>query len=426
MKEVAMKRERALLASLIALMSLCGTSRAQWIAQTSNTSVRLTDVVMLDSLTAICVGDSGKILKTTNAGDVWTEKFSGLQKWNAIAFVNPTSGFVVGNRMAVATTTDGGETWASWSLSGPSNLLTIACIGMISVFIGSDSGAIIISHDGGSTWNSPIRFGSGPINWIFGARGDFLPVWVYGVMPRTALKSSDLGASWTEHSLPLTLLYGSALRGTLAPDGNAFIVGYDGQPGPLPVILRRTPLDTAWTRFVFMPPVLPRILSDVSAPTSQVAYACGTLGIMFKTTDGGNFWSYHESGTRRDLHAIEFINDQRGFAVGDSGTILFTSNGGLTSVDKTAPVPRLFTLFQNYPNPFNPSTMLRYDVPCATHVSLRVYTMLGQEVVTLVNEEQQPGYKSVVFAADRFASGVYFYRLVAGTFVAVKKMVVVK
>ena len=421
-----MTRRIATFVALVSLMLFCQESLAQWIQQTSGTSARLTDIVMLDSVTALCVGDSGKILKTTDAGNAWTEKFSGLQAWSALAFVNSATVFVVGNRMALATTTDGGETWAPWSQSGSSNLLTVACIGMMSLFTGSDSGTIMVSHDGGTTWNPPIRFGMDPINWIFGARGDFLPVWVYGVLPRTALKSSDLGASWTEHSLPITLLYGSALRGVLAPGGTAFIVGYDGQPGPLPVILRRTPLDTTWMRFAFMPPVLPRILRDASAPSSEVAYACGTLGVMFRTTDGGNFWSYHESGTRRNLNAIEFINDQRGFAVGDSGTILFTANGGLTSVDKPTPVPRLFSLSQNYPNPFNPSTTLRYDVPGATHVSLKVYNMLGQEVATLVNEEQQAGYTSVVFAADRLASGVYCYRLAAGTFVAVKKMIVVK
>jgi hypothetical protein len=89
-------------------------------------------------------------------------------------------------------------------------------------------------------------------------------------------------------------------------------------------------------------------------------------------------------------------------------------------------IPGAFALHQNYPNPFNPSTTLRYDVPAASHVTLRVYNVLGQEVATLVDELQQPGYKSVEFNAGRIASGVYVCRLTAGSFVAAERMVVLK
>jgi hypothetical protein len=89
-------------------------------------------------------------------------------------------------------------------------------------------------------------------------------------------------------------------------------------------------------------------------------------------------------------------------------------------------MPNAFALHQNYPNPFNPSTTLRYDVPTPSHVTLRVYNVLGQVVATLVDEQQQPGYKSIEFTTGRIASGVYYYRLVAGSFVATKQMVVVK
>ena len=88
--------------------------------------------------------------------------------------------------------------------------------------------------------------------------------------------------------------------------------------------------------------------------------------------------------------------------------------------------PGEMMLYQNYPNPFNPSTTLRYDVPIATRVSLKVYDILGREVATLVDDVQQPGSKSVQFEAGRFASGVYFYRMAAGKFISTKKMVVMK
>jgi hypothetical protein len=314
----------------VMIVVLCGGINGQWSQQVSGTLARLNDVSILDSLTAICVGDSGKILKTTNAGLTWLTKFSGLQRWNEVAFINQSTGFVVGDRGAMGITTDGGETWFARPPIGTANLLTVAVVGMISVFIGTDSGMIIYSHDGGTTW-SQFRLTSGAVNSIFGGRGDFVPVDMYAVAAtNTAYKSSNLGATWIAQPLPISV-WGSALRGALAPGGTAFIVGYDGQVGLFPIILRRRPVDTAWANFIFMPPLLPRAVRDVATPTSRVAYACGTLGIMFKTMDGGDFWGYHNSGTQRNLNAIHFASERRGFAVGDSGTILFTANGGSSS-----------------------------------------------------------------------------------------------
>jgi hypothetical protein len=89
-------------------------------------------------------------------------------------------------------------------------------------------------------------------------------------------------------------------------------------------------------------------------------------------------------------------------------------------------VPEEFSLAQNYPNPFNPSTTIGYALPVASHVTLKVYNTLGQEVATLVDEFQEAGYKSVEFSAGRLASGVYVYRLSAGTRVEIRKMVVIK
>jgi hypothetical protein len=88
--------------------------------------------------------------------------------------------------------------------------------------------------------------------------------------------------------------------------------------------------------------------------------------------------------------------------------------------------PTKFTLDQNYPNPFNPSTTINYDLPRDVRVSLKIYNTLGQEVATLVNEEQQAGYKSVVWNGTGFASGMYFYRLQAGEFVDVRKLLLLK
>ena len=85
-----------------------------------------------------------------------------------------------------------------------------------------------------------------------------------------------------------------------------------------------------------------------------------------------------------------------------------------------------YILSQNYPNPFNPVTRINYQIPKLSHVTIKVYNILGQEVATLVNEEKMAGNYSVEFNATRFASGVYFYRMQAGDFVSTKKLILLK
>jgi hypothetical protein len=88
--------------------------------------------------------------------------------------------------------------------------------------------------------------------------------------------------------------------------------------------------------------------------------------------------------------------------------------------------PTKYTLHQNAPNPFNPTTSIRYDLPDDNFVTLRVYNSLGQEVATLVNEFQSGGFKSVTWNAENVPSGLYFYRLTAGSYTEVKKMLLMK
>ena len=85
-----------------------------------------------------------------------------------------------------------------------------------------------------------------------------------------------------------------------------------------------------------------------------------------------------------------------------------------------------FELSQNYPNPLTPSTIIKYSVPKGQLGTLKVYNMLGQEVATLVNNQQNAGNYEVTFNADRLASGIYFYTLNAGNFVSTKKMILLK
>jgi len=108
-----------------------------------------------------------------------------------------------------------------------------------------------------------------------------------------------------------------------------------------------------------------------------------------------------------------------------SGNGLQRSSLASTS-EQTTELPREFTLLQNYPNPFNPSTTIEYDLPIDAHVTLKLYDVLGREILTLVNEHTKAGYHYTTLDASRFSSGVYFYRIQAGQFSQTKKLVLVR
>jgi hypothetical protein len=102
--------------------------------------------------------------------------------------------------------------------------------------------------------------------------------------------------------------------------------------------------------------------------------------------------------------------------------------GTITSIeiDRDPSVPAEYSLAQNYPNPFNPTTVIEYSLPLQKPVTLKIYNVLGQEVRTLINEVQAAGKYKVRFEGASIASGVYFYRLDAGEFSQVKKMLLLK
>jgi len=106
----------------------------------------------------------------------------------------------------------------------------------------------------------------------------------------------------------------------------------------------------------------------------------------------------------------------------------------VTTIDEEQQIPAEFSLSQNYPNPFNPSTVIRYELPERSHVRLEVFNPLGQRIAMLVDGDQEAGYHSTVLesrglarqTAGGLASGLYFYRLQAGSFVGTKKLIVLR
>ena len=97
-----------------------------------------------------------------------------------------------------------------------------------------------------------------------------------------------------------------------------------------------------------------------------------------------------------------------------------------TDADEPEELTNEYALEQNYPNPFNPATSIKYRVASAGNVTLKLYNMLGQEVMTLVNEMKSPGSYEVRVDASGLSSGVYFYKLTSGSYISVRKMVLMK
>jgi hypothetical protein len=160
---------------------------------------------------------------------------------------------------------------------------------------------------------------------------------------------------------------------------------------------------------------------------------------LYLSIDGGDTWeaisldididrtSYHwtvpEIAT--DAGRIQIVQDNNGADyIGESTD--FTIRTAAALEDAHTSGPGSYKLFDNYPNPFNPNTIINYELQITNSVDLSIYNSLGQKVATLVTGKQSAGFHQVEWDASGFASGVYFYKLQAGEFVRVKKMILMR
>lgn len=115
------------------------------------------------------------------------------------------------------------------------------------------------------------------------------------------------------------------------------------------------------------------------------------------------------------IHDISFDKRGNAWIASSFGVTVYNKNGVILSVRQVSPSgkPSNFKLLQNYPNPFNPSTTFSYELPANSYVTLKIYDILGRQVATLVNGKQTAGSHTVTWNASAYASGVYFYKLIA-------------
>jgi photosystem II stability/assembly factor-like uncharacterized protein len=185
-------------------------------------------------------------------------------------------------------------------------------------------------------------------------------------------------------------------------------------------------------------------LSPVSNLKDAVLYAKkDTNYVGCAISDGNGVYHIQSLPTGN----IKIVVDRLGYK-GDSTTVNLTSTSNIDSVNFylnrliigikqiDARVPSSCALYQNYPNPFNPATKIKFDIPKSSplqgngsgsyHTTLRVYDIMGKEVATLVNEKLSPGTYEVTFNGSKLTSGVYFYKITAGEYSGIRKMLIIK
>jgi len=328
------------------------------------------------------------MLHTTNGGLLWQDVTEIPVPLPAgicgISVVNRdvvyASGKYSGPAM-VLKTTDGGATWKKIALD------TVASALVDCYFFSPDSGfavgaaggtlqggmaRILFTSNGGNTW-TPVFTGTriGELCWkiTFPSRNTgYVSIERFLQGATYILKTTDGGQTWTEKQ------FSSAL---IDQQGIGFVTETHGWVG-------------GW-----------------SNPT-------------YETTNGGDTWTLAQFG--ENVNRFRFLNDTLGYAVGRR--VYKYTRVPVDIVDDET--PGAYVLHQNYPNPFNPVTTVRFSIGNTQPTIVKVSDVLGREVATLVNEMKQQGTHAVQFDAGRFASGVYFYRLTAGRFTDIKKMIVTK
>ncbi|HEV8539175.1 MAG TPA: S8 family serine peptidase, partial [Bacteroidota bacterium] len=262
-------------------------------------------------------------------------------------------------------------------------------------------------------------------------------------------KSFPVNEGWNLLSLPLTV--SNQEKQSLYPSATSSAFKYQGSYRQIDTILNGFGY---WLKFNANQNVLldgePRTLDTLEVATGwnmigSISYPVAVTGIA--SNPGGlvtsQFFDYLNGYETSDT-----IFPHHGYwvKVAGNGQLVLASSGTFPSGSRifiaptsemppdppgesiaTSPTaPARFELYQNFPNPFNPLTVIRYQLPVISHVTLKVYDVLGREVATIVSEELKPGVYTRGWDASGMASGAYYYRLTAGRLVETKILLLVK
>ncbi len=401
-----------------------GLAFSQWIQQNSGTNSFLSKVRMIDASTGYIIGDSSHVLKTTNGGANWTNLFTGTSHddyFTGIHFINASTGYVCGGFMngsgtsKILKTTDGGANWTIQFQSPTEFYFAICFVNQNTGFNGGYDGKFYKTTDGGVSWNGMTVTGVTIWTIAFVNQTTGFIAGDLGMLRRT----TDCGQTWS--LMPsATNLRISSLCFTDAQHGYAVC---DSE-----TVIRTTDGGLNWTSQRHGTVIG---YESVCFVNQNTGFAVGNWWEvatykLIRTTNAGANWHTLAQGQGDPYFDISFANENTGWIAGYNGLILKTTNGGATFIRNETGVADGYKLEQNYPNPFNSSTKISFTVPEYGFVSLKVFDLRGNEIISLVNENKQAGNYSVHFNAPALSSGVYICKFNAGGFSRTIKMVLIK
>jgi photosystem II stability/assembly factor-like uncharacterized protein len=343
--------------------------------------------------------------------------------------IDTTSNIIyAGGLGAVYKSSDNGD---NWSLVGESNLgsgrveaLDVSYVNPneIKVFAGlgtgSDSIGLHYSINQGQSWrleNFGLQY---PYILDTEIKNDFIYAGGGYSVNGGVRRSSDNGISWQtiNNGLPSEI----AVEALFALGINIFAATDNG-------VFRSTDNGNNWS-LVWNNGSVTGFTSDLKNYIYASSANTGLRGI-YRSTDNGASWQPFNEGFIRLPESVFSITYRNGYlfaGVDRLGVWKRQVDNPTDIINGNMLLPEEFILEQNYPNPFNPSTRINYTTPNTGFVSLKVFDVLGNEIATLVNEEKSAGAYVVNWNANNLPSGIYVYKMQAGSFTSVKKMMLVK
>ncbi|MBK6538946.1 MAG: T9SS type A sorting domain-containing protein [Ignavibacteria bacterium] len=411
---------------LLTVYSNNAFSQSGRIQQNSGITSKINAVYFENSQTGWSVGDSGRIIKTTNGGTNWYLINSGTFKnLNSLSFNSSNNAFIVGDSGIVLRSTDGGDIWNYFNIPRDNfNFTSVFFVNNDIGFIGGipysrEMNKIFKTSDVGNTWDSILTNpGFVSVKTIyFTNTNDGWIIQGYGILGEQVLfKTTDGGFNWNiqfTNNILYSVYFIDPLTGWTSGEGTGFNVYKSTNGG------------SNWNPCLFcgLSPVHSFFFTD-----SLKGWGASEGGIINTTNAGTNWIVQNSTHPLVTYNSIHFTDSLTGWVVGDSGTILKTTTGGvLTNFTNTSTeIPGNYFLSQNYPNPFNPVTNLEFGISKLGFVSLKVYDVLGSEIKTLVNENNPAGNYEVEFDGSHLSSGIYFYKIETTEFTDVKKMMIIK
>ncbi len=273
-------------------------------------------------------GASGSILHTSDAGKTWTAQNSGTTHWlQSVSFVSPTKGWIVGNQGTILSTDDGGQTWTPQTSGVRFDLYSVTFLSPTEGFAGGFAGTLLHTTDSGATWSKVDTDTAQWIMNIYFLKNSPANGWAVG-QDGLILATTDGGKTWSKKRNSV----GKDLYGVYFADathgwavGTHGLIEFSSNGGQSWVIQNGMGVGPLGRGIEGDE----RELNDLHAVTfvdDKTGYAVGVMGILLKTTDGGNHWNLIPSGTGLDLYNVSFIGSGSGWIVGVGGMILHLGN----------------------------------------------------------------------------------------------------